>query len=144
MTMRLREAWGTALLAAAMLAALPVRADAVSDIVGRWRDSDGVSEIAISRCGQALCGRIVWLKQARTDTANPDPALRGRSLLGIQVLKGFRPQASADILAGEGYNPEDGRVYRTTLTLRSPDALVIKGCVLGGLVCDDDVWTRQR
>lgn len=145
MTMKTpRAAAFSAVLLLAAFAGLPARADSANDIIGRWRDSDGESEIAISRCGQALCGKIVWLKQARTDGANPDPALRGRSLLGIQVLSGFRPHSSPGVLAGQGYNPEDGKLYRTTLTLRSHEALVIKGCVLGGLVCDDDVWTRQR
>ena len=76
-------------LAVALAAAIPVLADPMAEIVGRWRDSDGESEIAISRCGAALCGKIVWLKQERFDIHNPDAKLRTRSLLGLQVLIGF-------------------------------------------------------
>ena len=25
----------------------------------------------------------------------------------------------------------------------APDSLVVRGCVLGGLICDDDTWTRR-
>src|SRR5262245_47145200 len=84
-------------LAASPVGSLPGRADAMSEIVGRWRDSDGESEIAISRCGPALCGRIVWLKQERFDIYNPDAMLRSRSLLGLQVLAGFKPAANGTL-----------------------------------------------
>lgn len=129
-------------LAASLMAALPAFADPMSDIVGRWRDSDGESEIAISRCGPALCGKIVWLKEARFDIFNPDESLRKRSLLGLQVLTGFK-SAAKGALEGEGYNPADGKTYRTTLELTSARSLVVRGCVLGGLICDDDTWSRQ-
>lgn len=130
------------LVTVALMATLPALADPMGDIVGRWRDSDGESEVAISRCGPALCGKIVWLKEARFDIFNPDEALRKRSLLGLQVLSGFKPAAKGT-LEGEGYNPADGKTYRTTLELASSRSLVMRGCVLGGLICDDDTWTRQ-
>ena len=104
------------LMAATLMAVLPALADSMSDIVGRWRDSDGESEIAISRCGPALCGKIVWLKEERFDIYNPNEGLRKRSLMGIQVLSGFKPAAKGG-LEGEGYNPADGKTYRTTLEL---------------------------
>lgn len=129
-------------VAAVLMAALPALADPMSDIVGRWRDSDGESEIAISRCGPALCGKIVWLKQERFDIYNPNEGLRKRSLMGIQVLSGFKP-ATKGGLEGDGYNPADGKTYRTTLELASARSLVVRGCVLGGLICDDDTWSRQ-
>lgn len=133
----------SAVVAVALLGSLPALADPMADTIGRWRDSDGESEIAISRCGAALCGRIVWLKEPRIDRFNPDEKLRARSLLGLQVLSGFKPDAG-NTLSGEGYNPADGKTYRTTLELTAPDSLVVRGCVLGGLICDDDTWTRQQ
>jgi uncharacterized protein (DUF2147 family) len=130
------------LMAAALMAALPALAEPMADIVGRWRDSDGESEIAISRCGSALCGKIVWLKQERFDIYNPNEGLRKRSLLGLQVLSGFKPAAKGG-LEGDGYNPADGKTYRTTLELDASGSLVMRGCVLGGLICDDDTWSRR-
>lgn len=130
------------LMAATLMAVLPALADSMSDIVGRWRDSDGESEIAISRCGPALCGKIVWLKEERFDIYNPNEGLRKRSLMGIQVLSGFKPAAKGG-LEGEGYNPADGKTYRTTLELDASGSLVVRGCVLGGLICDDDTWSRR-
>jgi uncharacterized protein (DUF2147 family) len=124
-----------------LLFAQMAAADAMTDVIGRWRDSDGESEIDIHRCGSALCGAIVW---PRTDAVNPDPALRQRSLLGLRVLNGFKPEPAAAVLSGTGYNPADGHSYKTKLELKSRTTLSIKGCVLGGFICDDDIWTRQR
>jgi uncharacterized protein (DUF2147 family) len=79
-------------IVATLLFAQIALADSTTDIIGRWRDSDGESEIEIARCGAALCGTIVWLKQPRIDTANPTPANRGRSLLGVPCrFSGARP-----------------------------------------------------
>lgn len=132
----------TAALLAALSFANVALADPMLEIAGRWRDSDGESQIDIARCGQALCGTIVWLKQHRIDSFNPDPSLRNRSLMGLRVLSNFRPDPGAATLRGDGYNPEDGRSYKTILELKSRTTLSIKGCVLSGLICDDDIWTR--
>ena len=50
---------------------------------GVWVEEDGEAWIEIAPCEDALCGRIVWLKepldkagQPHVDTNNPDPALR--------------------------------------------------------------------
>lgn len=138
----LRNAFALALLAAALGLGQPALAQSDTPIAGRWRDSDGESEIAIARCGEAWCGKIVWLKQPRLDQANPDAKLRERSLMGVQVLSGFRPDG-AGTFAGDGYNPEDGKTYRTTLQLDGAGRLLVRGCAIAGLICDDDVWTRR-
>ncbi len=43
-------------------------------------------------------------------------------------------------MEGRIYNPENGRTYRASLKLRSPDLLEVKGCLL--IVCDTQVWRR--
>lgn len=140
--MRMRNAV-TALAVVVGLAAGAAQAQNATDIAGRWRDSDGESIIAVAPCGQALCGRIVWLKQPRTDRNNADAKLRERSLMGVQVLNGFKADGTGKF-AGNGYNPEDGKTYSTTLSLDASGRLVVRGCALGGLICDDDTWTREQ
>lgn len=131
------------ILVATFVSATAALADPMAEMAGRWRDSDGESEIEIARCGSSLCGTIVWLKEPRIDKSNPDPALRNRSLMGVRVLSGFRPEPNGVTLSGDGYNPEDGRIYKTTLELKSRTTLSVKGCVMGGLICDDDIWTKR-
>jgi uncharacterized protein (DUF2147 family) len=131
------------LIAVFLIAAAGAAADTLMDMKGRWRDSDAESEIEIATCGQALCGRIVWLKTDKADKANPDPALRQRPLIGVTVLRDFRPDSTGQTFKGRGYNPEDGQSYDAALTLKSRTSLVIRGCLMGGLVCDEDTWAKQ-
>lgn len=135
------------IILALVLAAAAARSGEAEEtsIKGRWRDSDGLSEVQIAPCEAGfLCGTIVWLKEAHKDANNPDPALRDRPLLGLKVITKIEATHNPARFSAQGYNPEDGRTYQTTLELQSRDRLQIKGCVLGGLVCDDDMWTRTR
>jgi uncharacterized protein (DUF2147 family) len=42
--------------------------------------------------------------------------------------------------SGRLYNPEDGRDYKGSLHLQSPNRLVVDGCVL--FLCRTQVWRR--
>ena len=135
------------LVAATLMAALPALADPMADIVGRWRDSDGESEIAISRCGPALCGKIVWLKQPidtttgqpQKDDKNRDLSLRARPIVGVQLFIDMRPSAT-NSWSGRIYNADDGHTYASTVTLLDAGRLEVKGC--SGTLCGGETWTK--
>jgi uncharacterized protein (DUF2147 family) len=97
---------------------------------GAWRRVDGAGSVRISRCGEALCGHIVWLR----NDAGP-----GR--IGDRVFYDMKPSA-ADRWSGSAHNPEDGRDYSGTMVLTG-DRLVTEGCALGGLVCRTVRFLRQ-
>ena len=107
---------------------------------GTWLTQTGDAKVKISPCGGAFCGSIVWLQQDRKDTNNPDPSRRGRSLLGAQMV--FDMQGSGDVYTGKLYNPRDGKTYSGKLKTIGSDKLDLAGCVLAGLVCKHEVWTR--
>jgi uncharacterized protein (DUF2147 family) len=50
--------------------------------------------------------------------------------------------SGADKWAGEVYNVEDGKTYSGSITMESATALKLQGCVLGGLICKGQTWTR--
>jgi uncharacterized protein (DUF2147 family) len=132
-----------AVLAAAvlLLAPLPVLA---ADATGVWQRPSGTSRIEIAPCGSALCGTLVWLKAPRNDTQNPDPAKRSRPLLGTRTVTGMTPTGSASVWKGKVYNAEDGKTYSGRMTLEGANKLSLKGCVLGGLICRGETWSRVR
>jgi uncharacterized protein (DUF2147 family) len=108
---------------------------------GQWRVEDGSADIRIADCGGALWGVIAWTKDAPgRDEHNPNPALRGRSVMGIPILINMRP--SDNRWNGEVYDAQDGSTYTSHIGLQSPDVLRIEGCVLGGLICGGESWTR--
>ena len=97
---------------------------------GVWTREDGAGSVRIARCGDALCGHIVWLR----DAAGP-----GR--MGDRVFYDMKASA-ADRWSGSAHNPEDGRDYAGTMVLAG-DRLVTEGCALGGLVCKTVRFLRR-
>ena len=122
------------------LAALSSPASA-ADVVGTWLAEGGKAQIRIAPCGVAHCGTIVWTKAPAKDGNNPSPELRNRNLIGVQLVSNAR-QDGAD-WAGTLYNPTDGRSYTGRIHPRG-DELEVSGCVLAGLICRTQTWTRVR
>jgi len=110
--------------------------------IGDWLTKDGDAVIHIANCDEALCGTIAWVKKPGTDRNNPDPAKRDDDIIGVPILLGMKPVAD-NRWKGEVYNAQNGKNYLAYLTLVEPDVLKIQGCVLGGLFCGGEVWTRQ-
>lgn len=126
--------------AAAGLAALcwgaPARA---ADPSGVWLTETGSSRVRIAPCGGGYCGTIVHVPGKALDARNPDPALRGRSVVGVRILDA--PTADGAGYTGTLYNPSDGKTYSGSMRLNGPDTLEVSGCVLG-ILCKKQVWSR--
>lgn len=127
--------------------AIPVSAQ--SSITGRWLTEDRRAIVRIAPCGGNLCGYIQQVleempdAQDQRDVNNPDPALRNRRVIGMPVLTGFRLDGNR-WRHGQIYDPEDGRSYNARLQLNANGSLRVTGCVLGGIICDSQTWTRRR
>jgi uncharacterized protein (DUF2147 family) len=124
--------------------ALAAPAHAAAPIAGRWITVEGDSIVTIGPCGGGkLCGRITtFLKRPPNanpvDNKNPDPALRGRPILGLAVLSGFS-DAGKD-WRGRIYDPRSGKSYKSILS-RNPDGtLKVQGCI--AFFCQTQLWRR--
>lgn len=113
------------------------------DPTGLWLRANGNAKIRIDKCGAALCGTVAWEREPRKDVYNPDPAKRNDPVVGRRVLLGLKPDGDAR-WKGEVYNAEDGKTYTGYITLVGADDLKLQGCVLGGLICKSDTWSRTR
>lgn len=133
----------TALCAAGFIAA-SVTVSVAGDATGDWVRPNGASKIRISSCGNALCGKLIWLKSPRNDTANPDVSKRSRPLVGVQIVQSMKPTKQANQWKGKVYNAEDGKTYTGFIELTSANKLKLEGCVMGGLICKGETWTRTN
>ena len=126
-----------------LLGCLPA---AAADPKGVWLVEDKSAQIDIENCGGVLWGVVIWEQNPGHDNENPDRSLRGRPTLGIPILLGMRPVASGPetIWRGQIYNSRNGRTYEANLKLVNPDVLHLEGCVLGGLFCGGQNWTRVK
>ncbi|MGA2638644.1 DUF2147 domain-containing protein [Methylocella sp.] len=116
---------------------------ASADPVGEWRTADGAT-VRVKKCGSGLCGFVASTRGAPgKDVRNPDPAKRGRSVLGIEVLINLQPKGEK-VWTGTTYNAEDGLLYNATVTEQGESALQVKGCGSNGGVCGSETWSRVR
>ena len=121
-----------------------------ADPVGLWLTADGEAKIRITRCEKGLCGTITWLKEPndsdgkpKRDRENVDQELKKRPMLGLEIFHNLQ-QTAPNKYQGSLYNPDDGRTYDGTLELGSDGLIKMKGCVFGGVICDDDVWSPTK
>ena len=126
-----------------------------SDILGIWKTEMGESKVEIFRCGEKICGKIVWLKNPKyidsndgqvgtpiIDRKNPDPTLRNRPLIGLKIMDGFTKQGDNTWGKGTCYDPKSGNAYRGKIHLPSPDRLELRGYIGIPLFGRTSVWTR--
>lgn len=137
------------LMPALTAATLPdAQSDGNRTLIGRWHTErkDGIVEI--HACGESLCGRVIdgaplRANRDQRDIRNPDPALRGRKVMGMRVLNGFSG-GPARWKGGPLYDPETGnRASSGTLTLVDPNTLKVQGCV-AMFLCRTQTWRRAR
>jgi uncharacterized protein (DUF2147 family) len=134
----MRPSIGTLVLLAS-LAAVPASAQ---DAKGTWLSQSGETRIKIDSCGAQLCGTVVWQQTPGMDVNNPDAAKRNRPIVGLRMISGMKASAGGE-WTGELYNFQDGKTYTGKMKLTG-GALELSGCVMGGLVCRAQTWTKAN
>jgi uncharacterized protein (DUF2147 family) len=120
--------FAAAVLVMATSAASATASDA-SAPVGEWQIADGTANVAIRPCGPDLCGFVTWSKNAA-------------NVVGREVLIDMKP--NGDLWSGTVVNAVDGMRYDARMSLVSDSVLKIQGCVLGGIFCGDQQWSRVK
>ncbi len=110
------------------------------DPSGTYLSETGETRVRIAKCGSAYCGTITAVQGEAKDVHNPDPAKRSRNLVGVQMISNIMPTGEG--FAGELYNYKDGKVYSGKMSFKGGNAMQLSGCVLGGLVCRSQTWTK--
>lgn len=115
-----------------------VVADDADVILGLWLAEGGDACIQITRTeGEAAqgeapkaqySGKIICMEdplyesghalegQPRRDSENPDPALRERPIVGLNMIEGFTYAGDLKWENGTIYDPESGRTYKCVIT----------------------------
>jgi uncharacterized protein (DUF2147 family) len=101
------------------------------------------------RRGAALCATIAKPKSSVdpqtglpwTDKNNPDPAHRGRPLIGVPVLYGLVPDGPGR-WSGRLYSIDNSNSYTGHLLEIDPRTIRVEGCAIG--ICGGQNMTRIR
>jgi uncharacterized protein (DUF2147 family) len=131
------------------LAAGAIDAQAGGSLDGLWMDSDGEVILEVTPCGDARCGRVVWLKQPLgpdglplTDYRNSDPQLRSRPVCGLEVVSGFKKQSDGSWGGGSVYVSDQGTSYSGVATVLSPTQVEVTGYIGLPIFGASEVWTK--
>jgi uncharacterized protein (DUF2147 family) len=137
------------LILTALPGASPARAQANREATGIWLTEAGDAKVRVSKCGEGICGVIVWLRdpidsatgKPAVDDKNPNPALARRPMIGLPLFAGMRP-VGPNKWSGRIYNADDGNTYASSISVAGPGSLRVEGCV--GALCGGETWSRSR
>ena len=133
---------------AALLAASSAEALAGAEVGGVWLTQAGDAKVRVSKCGDGICGVVVWLRESidpatgkpQVDDKNPNPALAKRPMIGLPLFRSMRT-SGPNKWSGEIYNADDGKSYASNISVSDPDTLKVEGCV--GPLCGSESWKRS-
>ena len=129
----------TVAAASAQADAQPDPARAGAPWAGTWANGNNTMHVRASRCGDAMCGIVVWAEEK----TKADIAARGRTLLGTQVFREFR-QTGPNEWRGKVYVPAIDQTISGRIELTDPDHITASGCALFGFGCQTRHWQRIR
>ncbi len=126
------------------------------DILGIWNTEEKDAQIEIFQCESKYCGKIVRINKPlysadegkakaglpRRDDNNPNPNLRSRPIVGLQIMSGFEYAGNSSWVGGKLYDPKSGNTYSGKFTLVSGSRLKLRGYKLFSLFGRSSVWTR--
>ena len=141
--MRIRDIW-TVVVVALVLTLVGMNGDELpGGIVGVWDTGDG-AHVEIYQRGGKYHGKFVRFYDeppaGGVDAKNPNPALRGRPLIGTDFIRNF-DFVDNKWKNGRIYNPENGKQYKADLEL-TDGVLHVRGWVLFRLLGRTVTWIR--
>ena len=121
------------------LALLPIASAAfAAPIEGRWQNPKDSVIVEVARCGSAYCGDVAWASpEAKADARKGGIA----DLVGTRLMSGFTPDGKGGF-KGKVLLPKRGIHAAGNIRHAGSNALLVKGCVIAGLLCKEQRWTR--
>jgi len=95
---------------------------------GNWYRPKTGATIKVFNCGGGIGMRVIKSKTPKK--------------VGKTIMCGAK-KSGANKWQGNILNLDDGKTYTGKVTLNSANSLSLAGCVLGGLICKSDTWSRK-
>jgi uncharacterized protein (DUF2147 family) len=106
-------------------------------VFGTWSTQDDQGVIAIERCGDALCGRIVGIVRAPGEPVPRD--VHGASECGLTIIAKEKPTGDGAWL-GEVTDPRTGTTYRAKIWVDAGGNLRLRGFLIVPLLGQTQTW----
>jgi uncharacterized protein (DUF2147 family) len=109
-------------------------------IIGVYWSPKKDAKVEIYKKDGKYFGKTIWLSTSSKDSKNPNPSLRERNLLGIELFTNF-VYKSEMYENGEIYDPESGKTYDCKITFSGKN-LKVRGYVGISLFGRTEVFER--
>lgn len=133
---------GSAAPAAAPAAAQTAAATPVpTAVIGRWLNPKRTAVVDTAPCGTdgRLCGTVAC---ASADAIEKAREKGTQQLVGTQLLERLQYKPKEKRWRGKVFVPDFPGRFDAIMTSLSAEKAEVKGCILGGLLCKKQVWTR--
>lgn len=109
--------------------------------LGYWLLPNEKVIVEIQKNNDEYVGYVRWLKEARypvgdkmegveqIDRNNPDPLLRNRKVLNLQVIGGMKKNQKNQLIGGWIYDSWNGKTYYGTASFLNDQTLKLKGSI---------------
>lgn len=113
---------------------------AAPPVATEWRNPSNSVHIRIDKCDGKLCGTVTWASaKAQADARRGGTA----NLVGTRLFRDLEP-AGTSKWKGKVFVPDIRKTFSGTLNFADSNTMVGKGCVLFGVICKSQTWTRVR
>ena len=119
-------------------------------VVGKWLSATSEGQIEIYKRADKYFGKLSWIKdpndekgKPKVDAKNPNPSLRNKPVLGLELLKDFVFE-DGKWTDGTIYDPQTGKTYSCNLTLKENGQLNIRGYIGISLIGRSETWKRVK
>lgn len=126
-----------AVLLASFLGA-PSVALAKAPIEGRWVNPKGSVTVQVAPCGGALCATVIDASPKAKATARKGGTA---NLVGTQVMSDFRARGDGTY-RGHAFDPKRNIRAPATIRMVGQSTLLVKGCLLSGIICKEQRWKK--
>ena len=118
-------------------------------INGTWLTGDGDGWVDIVITDNGLSGVIAGTPddrpdRSRFDDKNPDPELRSRELLELELFSGFHFDGDDRWVKGTIYDANSGKTYRCIITVINENKIKVRGYIGVPLLGRTEIWTRKK
>ena len=98
--------------------------------LGVWLDHTGRGAVEITKCGEAVCGKVVWVADAKNSEG-----------CGLEILGDVKPMGDGTYDEGWIYDPDQGAKYSVEITPMG-DKLKVMGYQGSKFLSETMIWRR--
>ncbi|MDE2379007.1 DUF2147 domain-containing protein [Bradyrhizobium sp.] len=95
-------------------------APAPTSPIGLWATEENKGNVRVEPCGADLCGFAEKTNE--------------------RILINMKPDGAK--WSGRIHDPDSGRNYDSTISMKGPNLLRVQGCAFGGMFCGGQTWKR--